>query len=546
VTVGRYVIYPGYIKGLPKQGEVSFPHFGVGFLYDLLRGVISMKRALILLLACLMMTILAAPAFADTLELVSSTTYGSPGDFTSALSDVSADGRYVVFLSWADDLVPYDTNNYWDIFVRDLWTGEMTRVNVDSDGVEAESPPANYAVFISDRPAISGDGRYVAFSSLASNLVQDDTNNSWDIFVHDMVSGETTRVSLDPTGHQFNYPSWYFTISGNGRYVAFSTFDFSDDSHSGLYLYDQITGTTKLLPFSQPNSYLNNGVRDLSLSADGRYLSFYTYVADLDSKVNLPKVFIYDTVDLTYHLVSSGETWDTSYGWSPSISADGRFISFLSSSEGLDARGSQEIPVELYVVDRITGAMERVIPFINSGSEFIWDSVNPRLSGNGRFVVFGGTLYSIDKKTKTHLAKATLLYDRQFRYTEVLAMNADFPAISADGGVITFADYNVTYEGNPDKMADVYAYIRDDVAGSPCYELDGIVEILLDMTGTNSGKFLSIAHMAQDACEIGDAGFAIQKLEVLIGQLKGGPGKGLDPKETEIAISLAQSFIDRF
>jgi Tol biopolymer transport system component len=150
---------------------------------------------------------------------------GTQGDGKSGGASISDDGRYVVFSSNATNLVSGDTNNYcaWngsnnncsDVFVHDRVTGETIRVSVTSDGTQG-----NHDSF---SPAISADGRYISFDSIADNLVLGDTNDSSDIFVHDRVTSETTRVSVSSDGIQGNDESQTPSISVDGRYVAFSS-----------------------------------------------------------------------------------------------------------------------------------------------------------------------------------------------------------------------------------------------------------------------------------------------------------------------------------
>jgi archaellum component FlaF (FlaF/FlaG flagellin family) len=111
--------------------------------------------------------------------------------------------------------VPGDTNGTWDVFVHDRVTGQTTRVSVASDGTQGNGH--------SGSPSISADGRYVAFSSSASNLVPGDTNGRGDVFVHDRLTGQTTRVSVASDGTQGNGDSWWPSISADGRYVAFAS-----------------------------------------------------------------------------------------------------------------------------------------------------------------------------------------------------------------------------------------------------------------------------------------------------------------------------------
>ncbi len=136
------------------------------------------------------------------------------GNGGSLEPSISADGRFVAFQSVARDLVSGDTNNTTDVFVYDRQTGAVTRVSVSSGGTQGND--ASYSA------AISADGRYVAFRSAATTLEPGDTNNTDDIFVHDRQTGQTTRVSLDSAVNRVmagDTPS----ISGDGRFVAFQS-----------------------------------------------------------------------------------------------------------------------------------------------------------------------------------------------------------------------------------------------------------------------------------------------------------------------------------
>jgi hypothetical protein len=127
----------------------------------------------------------------------------------------SADGRYVAFWSRASNLVAGDTNNSPDVFVHDRLTGQTTRVSIDSNGGQANEGSIG--------PTLSADGRYVAFYSAASNLVADDTDNTFGVFVHDRQTGRTMRVSVPNDGMQLNVPVGESSISADGRYIAFSS-----------------------------------------------------------------------------------------------------------------------------------------------------------------------------------------------------------------------------------------------------------------------------------------------------------------------------------
>lgn len=146
-------------------------------------------------------------------ELISKNTSGSAATGSSFNPQISADGRFVAFHSNAGDLISGDTNGTNDIFVYDRNNDTMTRISVHSDGSQANGQSFN--------ADISDDGRYVAFESSADNLINTDNNGFNDIFVRDRQRGETTRVSVDSSGAEANDTSFSPAISGDGRYVAF-------------------------------------------------------------------------------------------------------------------------------------------------------------------------------------------------------------------------------------------------------------------------------------------------------------------------------------
>jgi len=130
--------------------------------------------------------------------------------------DFPTPSRYVAFVSLASNLVGADTNGFADVFVHDRVTGKTERLRVRSNGNQGNDQ--------SVVPSISADGRYVAFLSFASNLVGADTNGFEDVFVYDRVTGKTERVSVRSNGDQGNDSSVIPSISADGRYVAFYSF----------------------------------------------------------------------------------------------------------------------------------------------------------------------------------------------------------------------------------------------------------------------------------------------------------------------------------
>jgi Tol biopolymer transport system component len=154
-------------------------------------------------------------------ERVSVASDGTQANMDSVYKNISADGRYVAFASYANNLVPGDTNGHYDIFVHDRESGQTERISVASDGTQANNWSA--------KPVISADGRFVAFQSKASNLVSGDTNGGYDqegfdMFVHDRSTRETIRVSVASDGSEADQYSHWGTISADGLDVAFTSY----------------------------------------------------------------------------------------------------------------------------------------------------------------------------------------------------------------------------------------------------------------------------------------------------------------------------------
>ncbi len=206
---------------------------------------------------------------------------GIQGDNNSHSASISADGHYVVFYSYASNLVSGDTNSSSDIFVRDLQTNQTSRVSVNSSGVEGDSD--------SFAPSISADGRYVAFHSFASNLVSGDTNNTYDIFVRDRQTGQTSRVSIDSSGVEGNSNSYNPSISADGRYVAFASESTNlvsgvdSNLKQDIFIHDRQTGDATRISVDSSGTEGNNTSYNPSISADGIYVAFSSSATNLVS-----------------------------------------------------------------------------------------------------------------------------------------------------------------------------------------------------------------------------------------------------------------------
>ena len=309
------------------------------------------------------------------------------GNRDSQAASSSADGRWVAFQSRATNLVPGDTNGVQDVFVRDRESGETERVSVASDATEANKD--------SGQPSISGDGRYVAFQSKASHLVAGDTNRKRDVFVHDRETGETVRVSVASDGSQAEGESGFPAISADGRFVAFESKPLHllpgrTNGETQIFLHDQDTGEITLVSVSSDGPTGNKDSRRAAISADSRFVAFQSKATNLvPFDTNRKRdIFVHDrdTGETTRVSVASDGTEGDRDSGSPTINADGRFVAFGSKSTNVvvdDTNGK----VDVFVHDRDSGETTRA-SVSGEGDQGNGSSGAPSISASGRFVAF--------------------------------------------------------------------------------------------------------------------------------------------------------------
>ena len=332
---------------------------------------------------------IGAPAFGqNTTTRASASTAGVQGNDGSGLQVVSADGRYVAFASLATNLIPGDTNDLADVFVHDRQTAVTERVSLTAGGNQATGGH-------SDSVSISADGRFVAFTSGATNLVSGDTNASLDIFIRDRQLGTTTRVSVTSGGGaQGSLDSYGPHISADGRYVVFTSdaanlIQGDTNNTSDVFRYDLDTRITTRVSagalLSNGFSTQANGSSSVSgMSADGRMVLFNSQATNLvpgDTNAALD-AFVRDVGMSTTTRVSVGPAGaqgnDHSVG--TSISHDGRFVALDAAASNLVPNGARGV----YLHDR----QSSVTSALSLHSDPTLSPFHSRISGDGRYVCF--------------------------------------------------------------------------------------------------------------------------------------------------------------
>lgn len=343
--------------------------------------------------------------------------------------DISADGRYVVFSSYANTLVSGDNNwncdtvfgeNCPDVFLHDRQTGQTTIISRASDGTQGNNS--------SENPSISADGRYITFQSAANNLVTQDTDLGLDIFVHDRQTGTTTLASVKSDGSHPLY-SYAFNphISADGRYVEFQTYTNelgcpTTDYFQGdfLYVHDMQTGTTTCaslttngdgLVAAEGYSVLAQGA---SISGNGRYVAFQSNANNIVSGETVFPCDLSYTQDVEHcsdvyvHDMQTGATTRVSRapdgvngsnsaggGGVTALSEDGRYVMFDTDANNL-VSGDTNCPnpyspscSDVFVYDTQTGTTTRVSKD-EDGNQFNDPSYASSISDNGRYITFTG------------------------------------------------------------------------------------------------------------------------------------------------------------
>ena len=313
---------------------------------------------------------------ADTTLRVSVDSAGNQADEFSTNPRISPDGRYVAFESAATDLVAGDTNGVTDVFLHDLQTGATVRVSVSSTGGQGNDD--------SSEASLSADGRYVAFSSQATNLVPGDANAKTDIFVRDLVVGTTILASVTSTGAQAGQPCYNPSISGDGRFVVFETYNgLVPEDVDGLpnaYLRNLVAGTTSVLSTDLPGAAITQSFLP-AISSDGSTVAIQSYTdVPPDDTDDLADIFLLGTAGGPPQWVSKEPSMGLvryNVCTNPSISSDGRVVAFEIKDQG-----PHSAEWRIYSSNRVTGKRWWVAPD---------RCFNPAVSGDGRWVAFQST-----------------------------------------------------------------------------------------------------------------------------------------------------------
>ena len=369
-------------------------------------------------------------------------------------------------------------------------------VSVDNSGVQGNDESYD--------PSISSDGRYVAFHSEATNLVTEDTNGRYDVFVYDRNTDIIERVSMDNSGVQGNEGSYYPSISSDGRYVAFLSFAtnlVTGDTNDSMdvFVYDRDTDTIEMVSVDNSGVQGDDNSYDPSISSDGRYVAFQSRATNLVTGDTNAKrdVFVYDRDTGTIEMVSvynSGFQGDDSSG-EPSISSDGRYVAFYSYATNLvtgDTNGENDV----FVYDRDTDTIE-MVSVDNSGVQGDYSSRYPSISSDGRYIAFASDATNL-VTGDTDESVNVFVYDRDTDTIEwvsvdnsgVLGGESYSPSISSDGRYVAFQSTATNLvTGDTNDSHDVFVYDRDT---------DTIERVSVDNSGVQGDGYSYAPSISSD------------------------------------------------
>jgi hypothetical protein len=398
---------------------------------------------------------------------------------------LSADGRFVAFEALDANLVPNDRNRDYDVFVRDLVSNTVEMISAHHPSLPSASPNGPSAI---SSYSVSDDGRYVAFSSEADNLTSNDTNAMRDIFVRDRQTGTNILVSANQGGGVAHGLSAQPVISGNGRYVAFSST--ADDlvsaktsSFQDIILHDLLSGTNALVSLNSSGTHGgNSNSYSPWISADGKRVLFRSTARDLVSaSFTGENLFLRDmSLGKTYALTTNGFS-------AAAISRNGRYAAFINQNSVLSVWDSQTKST----VWSVSSIFATVLAVTSSGNKVIYSgtsglkSLTPpsfdlllapvfsrshgaiTLSQDDRFVTYAGSTNLGSTASQVYFydlqAGGNSLVSHAYGSTSFSSGNADVPIVTSDGKFIAFRStatnlLSTTFVTN--NGANVYMYNR--------------------------------------------------------------------------------------
>jgi hypothetical protein len=375
-------------------------------------------------------------------QLVSYAYNGTASVGHSNAASISPDGRYVVFTSWATNIIPggADLNS---IYLRDLKQNSNELISVSANGGQA----------MGNNPSISANGNYVVFESSGYNFGPVDNNNSVDIYLRDRANHSNELISVNTNGIQANANSSNASISSDGRYVVFQSLasnlvEQDTNSAQDIFIRDRVLRTTQRVSNTYDNLQANGHSENPVITPDGRYVIYDSQASNLVIGGNsLSNVYLFDRIDSKVELisVSSTKTPGNHHSTLPSISDDGSMVAFQSYANNLDANDTNSNNSDIFLRNRGTKITQLISRSTSggSGNDGSWAA---NISGDGRWVTYlskATDLVAVDNNGRWD----AFLYDAQSKVNELASLstsgvqanaNSNHPRLSVGGEWLVF------------------------------------------------------------------------------------------------------------
>jgi len=413
---------------------------------------------------------------------------------SSTAPSISNDGQVVAFLSNAGKLVG-DNEIIQHIYIKNLSTNQISRASIGDGGQKANS--------ISYSPDISGDGKHVVFYSLADNLVTADDNGESDVFIRNLETGYTKLVSTSTSGVQANGRSTEAVVSNDGRYIAFSSMATNLVStptlgKSNVYVKDMQTGAVQIISINNNGQAGDAESFEPAISASGRYVAFSSLANNMDSAPanNQYDIFVHDRElkKTTRVSINNSGQLSNNHSGQVSISDDGQVIAFASMANNLSSTDENSL-IDVFVKDIANNNIIRITPKFgeSNGPNF-----SPKVSGNGRFVSFYSSstnLISDDTNNKDDL----YLFDRFFDSIELVSLSASgkqidsnidkIAALNFNGRIAAFSTASAIDPADSNKQMDIFLREMDPAKNTtPVAKATRVAA----QTCSNGGAFISL------------------------------------------------------
>lgn len=437
-------------------------------------------------------------AATGTIERTSQNNTGEPGNGNSfhpqgIASQISDDGRFVVFQSWSTNLPENDTTGFHlDIYVYDRQEGIVELIS------RIGNEPANGTSY---GAVISGNGQYVAFASYATNLVSGVINDLQDIYIFDRETGTMQRVTHANTSINDFAGSYLGSMTPDGRYLTFTSY--SDDivepdnnNYTDIFVYDRESNTTEIVSLNNNGEQANESSFSSQISADGRFVTFWSrstnFVADDNNEST--DIFVYDRETDTIELISqssSGVRANANSHW-PIISSTGRYVVFASDADNLvedDTNQSKDI----FLYDRDDNTIE-LISRHTSGQLGDGDSSTPSISDDGRYITYESYASNLVNDDVNN-ASDVFLFDRVTGSTSLISANETSeqgdagsitPIIKRDGTLVTFSSEAHNFSG----VTGFYQTYVKSIITSGDFEADAGEDMTVEANGNPLSQVL--------------------------------------------------------